>query len=293
MQPTAKSLILDLLSTQRDASMPVRALVDAGALFDIAGNNVRVTLARLLESGLVSRDARGHYRMGPSATAVQTRVASWRRLHENLAEWDGGYIAVHRTRRSSAGRPAGRRSQRALRLMGFRELEPRLALRPDNLAGGVAAAREQLAALGLESGALVATLRDLDPLTDRRARGLWDADEIEAAYLESCRRLARSAARLPSLAVEQAMVETFLLGGSVLRQLVLDPLLPEVVVATAPRQALLEDMRRYDRLGRSCWAEFLARYDVPHLRNPVDLRVSDAAGLGLSLSPLTASETGT
>jgi len=44
--PTAKSLTIDLLSTLRGGSMPVRALVASGALFGIAENNVRVTLAR-------------------------------------------------------------------------------------------------------------------------------------------------------------------------------------------------------------------------------------------------------
>ena len=33
MEPSAKSLILDLLQTLRGRSMPVRALVEAGALF--------------------------------------------------------------------------------------------------------------------------------------------------------------------------------------------------------------------------------------------------------------------
>ena len=36
MKPTAKSLVLDLLSTLQRGTMPVRALVDAGALFGLA-----------------------------------------------------------------------------------------------------------------------------------------------------------------------------------------------------------------------------------------------------------------
>lgn len=294
MQPTAKSLTLDLLSTQRDASMPVRALVEAAALFGIAPNNVRVTLARLVEADLARRDARGCYRLGPRAAAVQARVASWRRLHEHLAEWNGDWVAVHRTRRPSGStRAAHRRSARALRLLGFRELEAGLEIRPDNLAGGIEAVREQLRTLGLESGALVAGLRDLDPVTDRRARRLWDAQELCDGYAESQRRLAESSARLPTLETHAAMVETFLLGGRILRQLVLDPLLPDSIVPTAARQALHDDMRAYDRLGRSCWAAFLAGFDVPHLQNPVDLRVADAAGPGLTLSTLDSTETGT
>jgi phenylacetic acid degradation operon negative regulatory protein len=242
-------------------------------------------------NGLVQRDARGRYRRGPASQALQARVASWRRLHEEIAEWDGSWTAVYRTRQS--GRAAQRRSARALRLLGFRALEPGLDIRPDNLAGGVDAMRRQLDLLGLEAGALVVGLQSLDRVSDRRARRLWNARELSDAHAESRRRLAQSVAGLPKLSIEAAMVETFLLGGSVLRQLVLDPLLPEAVAPKAPRQMLLEDMRAYDRLGRSCWAPFLARFDVPHLDNPVDLRVADAAGLGFSLPALTATEAGT
>ena len=290
MKPAAKSLILDLLSTLRAGSMPVRALVEAGGLFGIAGNNVRVALVRLVASGLVERDERGRYHLGRSAEALQTRVASWRRHHENLGAWNGAWVAVHCSPAPRRGHAAPRQRARALRLLGFRELEPGLALRPDNLNGGVPAVRDQLQALGLEPGAFVAGLTGLDSASDRRARGLWDVRAMCAAYAASQRRLAESAARLPSLSRPAAMVETFLVGGRVLRQLVFDPLLPEPIVPAAARQELFRDMRTYDRLGRSCWAEFLSSFDVPHSRNPVDLWVADAAGLDLSLPALAAAE---
>jgi len=289
VEPAAKSLILDLLSTLRAGSMPVRALVEAGELFGLADNTVRVALARLVAAGRVERDERGRYRLGRTAGAVQARVSSWRRHHERLAAWSGDWLLVRRNRPRRGGAGA-RQSDRALRLLGFRELEPGLSLRPDNLVGGVAVVRDQLRARGLEAGALVAGLRDLDAVSDRRARTLWDAQALCAAYATSRRELADSAARLPSLSRPAAMVETFLMGGRVLRQLILDPLLPEAIVPSAPRRELVEAMRAYDRLGRSCWAEFLSGFDVPHFRNPVDLRVADDAGLGLSLPALTAVE---
>jgi hypothetical protein len=70
----------------------------------------------------------------------------------------------------------------------------------------------------------------------------------------------------------KAMVESFMKGGAVLRQLAFDPLLPDAIASEAERASLVEAMRDYDRLGRALWAEFLARYDVPHLRAPVDTR---------------------
>ena len=55
----------------------------------------------------------------------------------------------------------------------------------------------------------------------------------------------------------------------------LDPLLPREIQDPAERDALAQAMRRYDRQGRRCWADFLARYDVPHLRAPADTGLHD------------------
>jgi phenylacetic acid degradation operon negative regulatory protein len=68
-------------------------------------------------------------------------------------------------------------------------------------------------------------------------------------------------------------------GGRAIRQLVLDPLLPEPIARADERAALVEALRRYDRLGRARWARFLARFDVPHLgadSAPAHLRLHDA-----------------
>ena len=71
------------------------------------------------------------------------------------------------------------------------------------------------------------------------------------------------------------MVESFLLGGRALRQLVFDPLLPEAIAPAEARAELLETMRDYDVLGRTAWAEFLTRYDVPHRETPADTRMAE------------------
>lgn len=270
---TAKSLILDLLSTLRGGSMPVKALVGAAALFGVRENGLRVALARLYAARLVERDERGRYRLGPGTLAVSRRVASWRRIDERLRPWDGGWAAVHLGRRK-----ADRRGSQALRFLGFRALEPGLCLRPDNLAGGIEAVREQLTALGLRDAAVFAVL-ELDPARDLAARSLWDAAELSAAYLAARRELEQSELRLAALPDDEAMVESFLVGGRGIRQLVLDPLLPEPIVRAADRAALVTALRRYDRVGRARWARFLERYDVPHLdprRAPADLRLADA-----------------
>lgn len=281
MTPSARSLILDLLSTLREGSMPVRALVAAGGLFGLAENNVRVTLARLVARGSVERDERGRYRLGPRSEPMKAQITSWRRVEERISPaWDGSWVAVHTAGLAAAREGPRRRRGQALRLFGFRALVPGLEMRPNNWTGGVASLRAELLALGLEPQALVAELRELDGPTDQRARALWDMQTLEQSYRDWARELDASETRLPGLSLEEAMVETFLVGGRVLRQILLDPLLPAEIADPAQRAQLVGRMRDYDRVGRSCWASFLENFGVPHRsaphEQPMDLRVAAA-----------------
>jgi phenylacetic acid degradation operon negative regulatory protein len=277
---SARSLVLDLLSTLRRGAMPVRALVEAAALFGIAPGSVRVALSRLLAEGRIERDLRGSYRLGRAAVAVHERVASWRRLEERVRPWrEGEWLAVVARRPAPAG--AGRvrrRHARALRMLGFRPLERGLEVRPDNLAGGIARVREDLARLGLAPGALVCELRGLDALTEARARALWNARDLVAGYRRHRRAIAASARRLPGRPEPEAMTESFERGGAVLRLLAFDPLLPEPIVPAGERAALVEAMRRYDDLGRAAWRGFLAEFGVLPRSAALDTRAIAGRG---------------
>lgn len=262
--------------------MPVRALVEAGRRFGIAENSLRVALARLLARGRVERDARGRYRLGPGAEPIRRQVVSWRSLAARQRAWDGSWLMVHVPGVPEAAKR--RRGERALRLLGLRALEPSLMLRPDNLRDGVDGARERLLALGLDARARVFEARGLDGASDAAARRLWDVDALEAGYAASLEQLERSARRLPELPEAEAMVESFLLGGRMIRQLVLDPLLPDEILPSRSRDALVTAMRAYDHAGRRCWARFLDRYGVPHLRAPADTRIAEGTrGLRLAV----------
>jgi phenylacetic acid degradation operon negative regulatory protein len=284
VSPTPKNLIVDLLSTlprSPQGSMPVRALVAAGRCFGIAENSMRVALARLHTANTVDRDERGRYRLGARTEATRREVSSWKTRHEDVRDWsERCWIGVFSPPRPGrTGRSQTQRRERALRLLGLRRLNPGLHVRPDNLGGGVERTRKRLFALDpslADDGTLVAGLCQLDPSSERRALALWDGSEATRAYAHSRERIADSEARVRELPVEQAMVETFLIGGEILRQIALDPLLPEEIVPAADRAALVEAMRCYDELGRTFWAGFLDGFDVPHLRTPADMRVADA-----------------
>jgi phenylacetic acid degradation operon negative regulatory protein len=269
--PTARSLVLDLLSTLRRGTMPVGALVEAGELFGIPGNNVRVALARLLAAGHVARDERGRYRLGAKAEAVDRRVRSWRDLNHATRAWGGAWIAVHQGASSrERRRPDGAGRERALRFFGFAALETSLSVRPSNLRASVDELRGDLQALGLPAGDLVFEVAAFDEVTEKRARALWDVKSMRATYRERLAQIAASERRIGALPIERAMVESFLLGRGIIRDVVLDPLLPEAICPTAERDELVAALRRYDRLGRVAWAGFLDRFDVPHIGMPLE-----------------------
>jgi phenylacetic acid degradation operon negative regulatory protein len=268
VQPSARSLVLDLLSTLRRGTMPVVALVEAAALFGIAENSVRVALTRLTAAGTVERDRRGRYRLAAGSSPIARRATSWRDLERGIRRWGGGWTGV--LTRPARGAEKSRR-ERAFRLLGFAELLPGLAARPDNLAQGVEAIREELCELGVADP--VVGLHGLDPELDARARELWDGDALRASHRAALAQLEQSTHVLEALPAERAMVESFGIGGGVLRQLILDPKLPDEIVPGDERRALLAAMRDYDRLGRRAWAAFLERFSVPHLRAPLDTRL--------------------
>ncbi len=267
-RPTGKTLTLDLLSTLGGRSMPIATLVAAAELFGIAEGSLRVAVTRLLAEGRIERDERGRYRLGPAAAAVDRQVRRWRRLEERTRRWNGAWIAVHgapvRPRAAEA-----RAAARALRWQGFRELVPGLSVRPDNLRGGVDGTRRALRELGLPPAALVMRLAELDPEREREARGLWDVEALLRSYRRSLRLLERSEERLARADVATGMVESFELGGQVIRQLVEDPLLPEELIPVEPRRRLVHAMRRYDRCGRRLWSGFMEGHGAPAVRAPV------------------------
>jgi phenylacetic acid degradation operon negative regulatory protein len=280
VDPTPRSLILDLLSTLRRGSFPVGALVEAGGFFGLEEGSIRVALARLLEAGLVERAARGRYRIGAGATAVQRRLLAWRESGQRMQPWSGTWVGVQEPEPGGADRGARQRGERALRLLGFRELCRGLRIRPDNLAGGVDGVRTSLAELGLPDSALIFALSGFDPGTEQRARGLWDVAALRQALREARRALERSERRLPRLAPREAMVESFQVGGQALRVLALDPLLPEPIGPTEERQALVAAMRRYDELGKASWAGFREQHGVLSSQTPTDTRSAALAAAG-------------
>lgn len=254
--PGARELLLRLLLAADEGVLGSAQAVKGCALFGISENNTRVALARLVTAGLAEVVGRGAYRLGPEGRALGADVTAWRDAERRVRAWQGGWVAVLTAALGKADRSNWRIATRALALVGLRELEAGLYLRPDNVAGGVAAARERLRALGLPAHAPVFAAADLDPAREKAARRLWDAAALERGYREGRRKLEKSLLRLPKLAVDEAAREAYLAGDAAIHQLIFDPMLPEPLVDVGERRAFADAVRQYDDAGRRIWRRF-------------------------------------
>src|SRR4051812_32579987 len=132
MRLTAKRIVLELLTAAGGRAAPVAVLVDVCALFGITENSTRVTLARLLATGRLEASARGSYQLGAGSEELTKQVTSWRDLEKHVRKWDGSWVCVHAAELVRSDRVLLRRRERALRLLGFRELARGLEVRPGN-----------------------------------------------------------------------------------------------------------------------------------------------------------------
>lgn len=253
MKLTARKLILDLLLATEGESLSARDFIGACALFDISENNVRVALVRLSAEGLIEAAERGSYQLSGSAHRLADEVSAWRRAEARLRRWQGDYLAVHCGALGRSDRTRLRRRNRALQMLGFRELERGLFLRPDNIEKHVEAVRRRLHALGLENTANVFVAQGFDAAREQRIHALWDGKALSAGYRQQRNRLESWMKRADKLEAEVAARESYLLGGRAIRDVVYDPLLPEPLVDVAARRDFFDTVSRFDRFGKAIW----------------------------------------
>lgn len=257
MKPKARNLILELLLAANGEPLSARDAITACGLFGISANNTRVALARLSSDGLVAAAERGSYALGKRAHKLADDVATWRTAEQRVRPWHGGYVAVHCSGPSQGDRKSQRVRQRALDMLGFRELDRGLYLRPDNIENDLDAVRKRLYLLGLERKARVFVVSELDAATEARVRKLWDGRQLTLTYRKLRKQLEQWLAQCDRLDPDVAAREAVLLGGNAIRLVVYDPLLPDPLVDVEARHAFVETVHRFDRVGRALWRRFL------------------------------------
>jgi phenylacetic acid degradation operon negative regulatory protein len=266
MPANPRHLLLNLLLAVDGRRLSAREAVAACGLFGVGESHARVTLTRLAAAGLVEPAGRGDYGLGPAAADLAAEVAGWRDIARRELGWSGGWVAVHVGALGRSDRAALRTRSRAFEMLGLRELERGLHLRPDNLVGGVALVRERLVALGLDAAAAVFAARDFDADLEGRARALWDGAALTRRYREAARRLA---ARMPSLPLAPrdgastapaTLRAAYRAGNEAIRDMLFDPLLPAPLVDVDARRAFFDAVLRFDAAGRAIWQQFLAAH---------------------------------
>jgi len=268
MPVAVKSLILDVAAAANGKPIPVLTLVKIAEVFGVTGNAMRVALARLLARGLLERDERGQYRLASKRQTVMRHVASWSHVLERMQQWNECWIGVQTAGLRRSPRAALRRRRRALDFLGFRRLDIGLWIRPDNLRGGAADARERLRELGFEAQAPVFCVSDLDPETFQRALSLWDVTTLRLQYASMREALEESEKRMSLLSTEEIMVESFVLVRRVMRKLAYDPLLPDPILPGGELRGVVGELTRYYDRARGVWHRFLTEHGAPHILSP-------------------------
>lgn len=256
---STKDLVLDLLYTHQ-GPMPVQAFCASGEILGIPEQTIRVALNRLCAAGIVERLERGHYGFAQGAQTLRHEVANWLAAESRITNWNGTWIAVHSAAVARSERSGFRRDERALRLRGLRELRRDLWLRPNNLEGGASKLARDLYALGLDPKALVLNLTNLEPQLVEEAVALWEVRELSKTYRKLGTRLEQSMKRIQRFDDRKAGAEIVLVAREIIRQILLDPLLPDSLVPAQPRRDLIDMMLQYQKLGLEIWARLLSPY---------------------------------
>lgn len=266
MALTAKSLILDLLLAARGTPLSTRNAVLACGLFGLTPGNVRVALGRLSAAGLIEAAGRGSYRLGAGAQELAGDIATWREIEARLGPWDGSYVVVHSAGLGRTDRAALRRRERALELLGFRELERGLHIRPNNLDHDIEGLRRRAHALGLEPAASLFRAEGFDTARQQRIETLWDDAELSRHYQQLERQMSDWLARSEQLETDVAAREAFLLGRRAIRQVVYDPMLPAPMIDEQARAAFFAKVREFDRIGHQLWQRLYQNAATPQPR---------------------------
>lgn len=255
-RPSGPDLMLDLL-VARGQPLPASALLRAGELLGLGETTVRVSLTRLVAQGKIARCGRGSYQAQALDPSLSRTVDGWRQRESRRTPWQGRWLAVHDAAVPRSDKTCWRRHQRALGLLGFAGLEQGLRVRPDNLAGGLPAQRDELRSLGLSGAALMFLAQEFDEAMLARARSLWDVRALQSAHRHWLDMVQASHARLQGMPLSSAVRESLLLGRQAIAHLLRDPLLPEELMPSAARQSLHQALLGYQDTALGLWLRWL------------------------------------
>ncbi len=253
MKITPRQLILDLLLVGNGIPISAKEAVAACDVFDLAEVSARVALTRLLADGLIKSVSRGLYQLGPNAVEVAAEVGTWRNTSQRIKEWRGDYITIHTSSLGRTDRSALGRRERAFKLLGFKELEKGLHIRPNNLGANLEVIRNRLKSLGLESEAIICVSSDFDDSVECHIKSLWDSKALINSYTKTTHQIQEWMKHADQLPLKVAAQESLLLGRAAIQQVVFDPMLPSQMFDVAQREEFIKTVIMYDQVGDEIW----------------------------------------
>ena len=166
-----------------------------------------------------------------------------------------------------------RRRERAFAMLGFRELEQGLFLRPDNLSESLESLAKRLVKLGVEPKTHFFISRGFSDKQLERIQKLWNVDALNQHYLQQHRLMNAWLSRSRNMDVNVAARESYLMSTKALRAVQTDPLLPEPLVDQKARQAYFNAVREMDEAGKHFWAQFYRQSgELESHHNPIPVR---------------------
>ncbi len=250
---TPKSLVLSMLQATNGKAMPVKTLVSIGQVFGFTGNTIRVTTTRLMGEGTIESDVRGFYRLSRKGARFSRFIDRWKKGEGRLRGWDGGWLCFMVPKSVSKRHvETGRISD----FLGFREGLSHLWVRPDNLSIDFPEIDTLLSQIGrIENGEKFVARQFSEKLTEKWQCYLWPVKKLLQNQKGFLNKISKSADRIEKMPLENALIESFLVGSKAIQMLIMDPLLPEEMMNSSHRVELTNAMLAYDEIGKRIWSK--------------------------------------
>lgn len=239
-------------------------------MFSISENSVRVTLSRLVSRGLIVADERGFYQMTTAYDPVRNWIDGWSKGEDRITEWNGRWFCIHPPLkiRKTDWQQFGDAAQR----LGFRVVEDRMWVRPDNLVLPRESISELVEAMSgvsdlVYSSAIEVHANDIE----LKLELLWNRSALEQEYRRGINRLKKCMRRQKNPKSLEALRESILVGGEAIRLLALDPLLPDTMINKNLRIELDTTTKNYNALYREAWEVFLGTGSIENLPRSLDI----------------------
>ncbi|WP_291071174.1 hypothetical protein [Hyphomonas sp.] len=253
---SARALVLSLISGTHSSPQSIASLIAAAALFGIEPATVRVAVTRLIKEKMLESPDRGVYRPGPRAQALTRRLKDWRNVRARVAPWTGDWLVAITHPLGRTDRKQLRARERALNLLGYREADAGLWVRPANLSAALDDHRSDLVSIGADEALTLLRVAGIAAASAPDWPALWSPDALAPAYTGAVEAMKASLARLPGLPADEAARETLLIGQAVIRLINLDPLLPPELADQAAFFRMLDTMRAYNDVGQASWRAY-------------------------------------